>query len=298
MTNVTSTSSASTPQPETARRGRNQGDAAHRTRRTIPGTLIAGLALSAAIVLAVIIIPALSPYDPSAEDVAAMLQPPSPAHPFGTDQLGRDLLTRVAAAGRIDLALMVGVEIAPFLIGTFAGLVAGYYGGRVGRAITLVSDALIAFPFYLLVAVVAFVTGTGVTGVFLTFLIMGWIIFARTVTGATASLAGAEWVASARVMGFSDLSIMLRQLLPNVLSQAVIVLVSDMVALLVAIVTLGYLGLGVAPPTPDWGTMIADGQSFLATRWWVSTLPGCAVVLVGVALALIGDGLNDMRRRA
>ena len=262
----------------------------------LPHTLIAGLALLAAIVLVAIIIPVVSPYDPIAEDIPSMLQPPSFAHPFGTDQLGRDLLVRVAAAGRVDLALMVGVELLPFLIGTCAGLVAGYYGGWPDRIITLLSDALIAFPFYLLVAVVAFVTGTGITGIFLTFLIMGWIIFARTVKGATASLAGAEWVDSARVMGFSDASILFRQLLPNVLSQAVIVLVSDMVALLVAIVTLGYLGLGVRPPTPDWGTMIADGQSFLATRWWVSTLPGAAVVLVGIALALIGDGLNDMRR--
>lgn len=262
------------------------------------GTLAAGLALLAALALAVILIPTLSPYDPVAQDVDAMLLPPSLAHPFGTDQLGRDLLTRVAAAGRVDLALMVGVEAAPFVIGTAAGLVAGYYGGWADRAVTLLSDALIAFPFYLLVAVVAFVTGSGVAGVFLTFLIMGWIIFARTVKGATASLAGAEWVESARVMGFSDLSILTRQMLPNVLAQAVTVLVSDMVALLVAIVTLGYLGLGIAPPTPDWGTMIADGQSFLATRWWVSTLPGCAVVLVGIALALIGDGLNDLGRRA
>lgn len=262
------------------------------------GTLAAGLALLAALALAVILIPTLSPYDPVAQDVDAMLLPPSLAHPFGTDQLGRDLLTRVAAAGRVDLALMVGVEAAPFVIGTAAGLVAGYYGGWADRAVTLLSDALIAFPFYLLVAVVAFVTGTGVAGVFLTFLIMGWIIFARTVKGATASLAGAEWVESARVMGFSSLSILTRQMLPNVLAQAVTVLVSDMVALLVAIVTLGYLGLGIAPPTPDWGTMIADGQSFLATRWWVSTLPGCAVVFVGIALALIGDGLNDLGRRA
>ncbi|MBT1173202.1 ABC transporter permease [Bifidobacterium sp. MA2] len=263
-----------------------------------PRTLVAGLVLLALIVLAVALIPILSPYDPIAEDIAAMLQPPSPVHPFGTDQLGRDILTRVAAAGRIDLALMVGVEAAPFVIGTAAGLVAGFYGGWPDRVITLLSDALIAFPFYLLVAVVAFVTGTGMKGIFLTFLIMGWIIFARTVKGATASLASAEWVESARVMGFSDWSILTRQMLPNVLSQAVAVLVSDMVALLVAIVTLGYLGLGIAPPTPDWGTMIADGQSFLATRWWVSTLPGCAVVLVGIALALIGDGLNDARRDA
>ncbi|PLS24481.1 ABC transporter permease [Bifidobacterium imperatoris] len=264
----------------------------------LPRTLVAGVALLIAIVLAVLIIPLVSPYDPTAEDISSMLQPPSFVHPFGTDQLGRDLLVRVAAAGRVDLALMVGVELMPFIIGTAAGLIAGYYGGWPNRVITLLSDALIAFPFYLLVAVVAFVTGTGITGIFLTFLIMGWIIFARTVKGATASLAVAEWVESARVMGFSDASILVHQMLPNVLSQAVIVLVSDMVALLVAIVTLGYLGLGVTPPTPDWGTMIADGQSFLSTRWWVSTLPGCAVVLVGIALALIGDGLNDARRQA
>lgn len=282
--------------------GETKEDTARRRRAfptfpALPPLLTVGLLALLAIVLAVVLIPVLSPYDPTREDVAAMLQPPSFAHPFGTDQLGRDILVRVAAAGRIDLALMVGAEAAPFVIGTAAGLVAGYRGGWWDRAVTLLSDTLIAFPFYLTVAVVAFVFGAGVRGVVLTFLIVGWVVFARSVKGVTASLAHAEWVESARVMGFSDTSVMARQLLPNVLPQALVVFATDMVALLVSIVTLGYLGLGIAPPTPDWGTMIADGQSFLATRWWLSTLPGCVVVLVGLALAMVADGLNELGRR-
>ena len=259
--------------------------------------LTAGILLLAAMVLFVLLVPALSPYDPLKEDVSAMLRQPSWAHPFGTDQLGRDMFTRVAAAGRIDMLLMVAVEVPPFLIGIAAGLLAGYHGGWWDRLITLLSDTLIAFPFYLTVAVVAFVLGEGVRGIFLTYLIMGWIVFARSAKGAAASLAHAEWVDSARVMGFGDASILIRQLLPNVMPQALVVLATDMVALLVAIVTLGYLGLGIASPTPDWGTMISDGQSFLATRWWISTLPGCAVVVIGIALALVADGLNDLGRR-
>lgn len=260
-------------------------------------SLVAGAAMLAVLVLLAVLIPWLSPYDPSAQDLSAFLQPPSAEHWLGTDQLGRDLFTRLIYAARTDLTIMVLAEIVPFCLGILLGMLAGYYGGWVNTVISLITDTLIAFPFYLLVIIVAFASGAGQKGIYITFILVGWIVFARVVKGHTASLRKQEWVASAETLGLSGPRILFRHLLPNVLPQAVVVLMTDMVGLLVAIVTLGYLGIGITPPTPDWGTMISDGRPFITTAWWLSAVPGFAVVYTGIALSLVGDGLADLWRK-
>ncbi|MBU5673570.1 ABC transporter permease [Paenibacillus brevis] len=260
-------------------------------------TLLGGIIMLAILVLLAILIPVISPYDPSAQDLRAFLQPPSADHWLGTDQLGRDLFTRLIYAARTDLSIMVLAEIIPFCTGIFLGMLAGYYGKWMDNIISLVTDTFIAFPFYLIVIIVAFASGAGQRGIFITFMLVGWIVFARVTRGVTVSLRQQEWVASAQTLGLSGIRIMFRHILPNVLPQAVVVLMTDMVGLLVAIVTLGYLGIGIAPPTPDWGTMISDGQSFITTAWWLSAMPGLAVVYTGIALSLVGDGLADLWRR-
>lgn len=260
-------------------------------------TLMAGIIMLAVLVLLAMLIPVISPYDPSAQDLRAFLQPPSADHWLGTDQLGRDVFTRLIYAARTDLSIMVLAEIVPFCTGIFLGMLAGYYGKWIDNIISLVTDTFVAFPFYLIVIIVAFASGAGQRGIFITFMLVGWIVFARVTRGVTVSLRQQEWVASAQTLGLSGIRIMFRHLLPNVLPQAVVVLMTDMVGLLVAIVTLGYLGIGIAPPTPDWGTMISDGQSFITTAWWLSAMPGLAVVYTGIALSLIGDGLADLWRR-
>ncbi|MFE4712743.1 MULTISPECIES: ABC transporter permease [unclassified Paenibacillus] len=241
--------------------------------------------------------PFITPFDPSEQNLYAILQPPSSEHWLGTDQLGRDLFTRLIYAARTDLKIMVLAEIIPFCTGIFLGMLAGYYGKWVDTVISLVTDTFIAFPFYLIVIIVAFASGAGQKGIYITFILVGWIVFARVTRGLSASFRKQEWVASAQTMGIPGVKIILRHLLPNVLPQAVVVLMTDMVGLLVAIVTLGYLGIGIAPPTPDWGTMISDGQSFITTAWWLSAVPGIAVVYTGIALSLVGDGLADLWRR-
>ncbi|OBZ10827.1 nickel ABC transporter permease [Bacillus sp. FJAT-27264] len=241
--------------------------------------------------------PFITPFEPSEQNLYAILQPPSPEHWLGTDQLGRDLFTRLIYAARTDLKIMVLAEIIPFCTGIFLGMLAGYYGKWVDTIISLVTDTFIAFPFYLIVIIVAFASGAGQKGIYITFILVGWIVFARVTRGLSASFRKQEWVASAQTMGIPGVKIILRHLLPNVLPQAVVVLMTDMVGLLVAIVTLGYLGIGIAPPTPDWGTMISDGQSFITTAWWLSAVPGIAVVYTGIALSLVGDGLADLWRR-
>ncbi|WP_256972628.1 ABC transporter permease [Saccharibacillus sp. O23] len=264
--------------------------------RRIPALMAGGVMLLLLILLAVFI-PWISPFDPTAQDLSSFLQPPSAEHWLGTDQLGRDLFTRLIYAARTDLGIMVLAEIIPFCSGIAIGLLAGYYGGWVNTIVSLVTDTFIAFPFYLIVIIVAFASGAGAKGIYITFVLVGWIVFARVSRGLAASLREQEWIASAQTLGLPGWRILLRHLLPNILPQAVVVLMTDMVGVLVAIVTLGYLGIGIAPPTPDWGTMIADGQSFMTTAWWLSAVPGFAVVYTGIALSLLGDGLADLWRR-
>lgn len=260
-------------------------------------SLLVGMIMFAALILLTVFIPYISPYDPSEQNLSAFLQPPSAVHWLGTDQLGRDLFTRLIYAARTDLKIMVLAEIIPFCIGVFLGMLAGYYGKWIDTVITLLSDTLIAFPFYLIVIIVAFASGAGERGIYITFILVGWIVFARVVRGLSASFRNQEWVASAQTLGLPGVRIILRHLLPNVLPQAVVVLMTDMIGLLVAIVTLGYLGIGITPPTPDWGTMISDGQPFITTAWWLSAVPGFAVVYTGIALSLLGDGLADIWRK-
>ncbi|RAW16755.1 ABC transporter permease [Paenibacillus taichungensis] len=260
-------------------------------------TLLVGSVMFAVLIILAVIIPWVSPYDPSEQNLSAFLQPPSAEHWLGTDQLGRDLFTRLIYAARTDLSIMVLAEIVPFCMGVFLGMLAGYYGKWIDKVISLVTDTLIAFPFYLIVIIVAFASGAGERGIYITFMLVGWIVFARVVRGLSASYRKQEWIASAQTLGLPGIRIILRHLLPNVLPQAIVVLMTDMVGLLVAIVTLGYLGIGIAPPTPDWGTMISDGQSFITTAWWLSAVPGFAVVYTGIALSLVGDGLADVWRK-
>jgi peptide/nickel transport system permease protein len=157
-------------------------------------------------------------------------------------------------------------------------------------------DVLIAFPFYVLVIGLVFVVGTGTRGIYIAFGIADWVVYARTVRSATLLVRDADYVAAARVGGLSDARILLRHVLPNVVTQAVVYIMTDVVLVIVAVVTLGYLGLGVQPPTPDWGAMINDGRNFITSRWELATLPGIAVALTGLSLSLIGDGLADMLR--
>ncbi len=259
-------------------------------------TLYLGAAMLAALVLLALLAPVICRYDPTAQDLYAVLQAPGRAHPLGTDQLGRDMLSRILYAARVDLRLMVLAEIAPFLIGVFLGMLSGYYGGRAAWIIGLATDTFIAFPYYLLVIVVAFAVGAGEKGIFITFLLVGWLVYARVARGVTGGLRGSEWLEAARMLGYSDLRILWREIFPNVLPQAVVVLMTDMAGLLVMIVTLGYLGIGIAPPTPDWGTMIAEGQGFITSAWWLSVAPGLMVVYTGIALSCLGDGLADLWR--
>ncbi|QIK63931.1 ATP-binding cassette domain-containing protein [Leucobacter viscericola] len=259
-------------------------------------TLLAGSLLFAVIVLLAVLAPVLAPYSPSAQNLSGGLLPPSPEHWFGTDQLGRDVLSRMLFAAQTDLRIALVAAAAPFVIGVAVGLISGYFGGATDWVASRVTDTVIAFPFYVIVIAIVFAVGAGEAGIVVAFALVGWTGYARVLRAMTAALRDSGWVQAARGGGLSHTRVLLRHILPNVLPQALVLLASEIVLIMVAVVTLGYLGLGIQPPTPDWGTMIADSQQFITTNWWLSTFPGLAVVLTGVALSLLGDGLGDVLR--
>ena len=265
------------------------------TPRRYP-TLIAGVTLLVLILLAVLIGPLFTHYGANSQDLTAILEGPSWHHLLGTDQLGRDELTRLLYAGRTDLKVGVLAVLFPFCFGTAVGTLAGFYGGALDFVVMRVVDVLVAFPFYVLVIALVFVLGTGTRGIYIAFGIADWVVYARTVRAATLVVREAEYVSAARVGGLGDLQILIRHVLPNTISQAIVYIMTDIVLVIVAVVTLGYLGLGAQPPTADWGTMINDGQAFITSHWTLSTLPGIAVVITALALSLIGDGLASVLR--
>ena len=257
---------------------------------------VAGVAIIGVIVLLAILAPLVTWHDPIQQDLTAGLQGSSWNHPFGTDELGRDVWSRLVYGARTDLQVAFLAVLFPFVLGTAIGLVAGYFGRWFDTVTNWLVNIVVAFPFYVLVIALVFALGSGTRNIYIAITIVGWVSYARIVRGEVVVAKRREYVLAARAAGLSHGRIMLRHLLPNVITQAIVFAMSDIVLVILAIVTLGYLGLGVPPPTPDWGSMTFDGQTFLTTHWQLSTIPGLAVVITGLGLSLIGDGLADLLR--
>ncbi len=272
------------------------GAGAKRVRWYRTPTLVAGLTVMGIIVAMALLAPLLSSHDPVRQDLSATLLGPSGSHPLGTDQLGRDVWARLLYGARVDLRVAFLAVLFPFCIGTVLGCLAGYYGRWIDTVIMRLVDVVVAFPFYVLIIALVFALGPGVRSIYIAITMVGWVSYARIVRGEILVAKRQDYVAAAQSAGFSDLRVIARHLLPNVITQAVVFAMSDIVLDILAIVTLGYLGLGVPPPTPDWGSMISEGQTFLTTHWQLSTIPGIAVVATGLGLSLLGDGLADLLR--
>lgn len=258
--------------------------------------LMAGLILLAIILFLVLAAPLLTSYNPDTQNISAALQGFSSRHLLGTDQEGRDTFTRLLYGGRTDLQVAFLAVLFPFVLGTVLGSLAGYFGGWVDMIIMRLVDIVVAFPFFVLIIALVFVLGPGQKSIYIAITLVGWVSYARIIRGEILVAKRQEYVLAAQAGGLSNLRIMGRHLLPNVVTQAIIYAMSDIVQDILAIVTLSYLGLGIQPPTPDWGTMISDGQNFITTHWQLTTIPGLAVVVTGLALSLIGDGLADLLR--
>ena len=259
-------------------------------------SFVAGISILGLIVLAALLAPLITQHNPTDQDLLHTLAGPSSSHWLGTDDLGRDVWSRLAYGARTDLRVAFLAVIFPFTIGTVLGLVSGYYGGWIDTTTNWLVNVVVAFPFFVLIIALVFALGPGTRSIYIAITLVGWVSYTRIIRGEVLVAKRRDYVLAARAAGLSDRRILFRHLLPNVVTQAIVFACSDVVLDILAIVTLGYLGLGVQPPTPDWGRMIADGQTFLTTHWELSTIPGIAIVITALGLSLLADGLADLLR--
>ena len=237
--------------------------------------------------------PILSPHDASAQDLARRLEGPSLQHPFGLDELGRDILTRIASGARISLLVGVAVVSVSSVLGMLFGSIAGYFGGRVDDAISRVIDVLMAFPGILLAIALVAVLGPSLANVVLALSLIGWVGYARLVRGQALRARELEFVQAARALGARSSRIVIRHVLPTALPAVVVQATLGMAGAIIAEASLSFLGLGVQPPTPSWGTMLDAGRSHLFDAPHLTIFPGVAIALLVLGFNFVGDGLRD-----
>lgn len=240
---------------------------------------------------------AVAPYDPDAFDYMALLSPPTLEHPFGTDNFGRDILSRTIWAARIDLQIAVFATLFPALFGTLVGSVIGYVGGVPDAIFRRVVDVAITIPFLVLVIAIVAALGPGLLNMYIAISAVGWIVYARLVRGEILAQRRLDYAAAGQVMGYGAPRILFRHLLPNAISPILVYWMTDMALAILLGSSLGYLGLGAQPPTSEWGVLIADGKNFMSTAWWMTIFPGAAIVLAGTGFSLLGDSLAGWLRR-
>jgi peptide/nickel transport system permease protein len=296
MTAVSPTGSVSAP-ARAARRG---------ARSAVPRALlrnrlaVAALAVLAVMVLLALLAPLVAPYDPDAQDLLMRLRPPcwlhggDSSHLLGTDELGRDMLSRVIYGTRVSLLVGAGAALLAGVAGTAAGLASGYLGGWTDRILMRLADVQLAFPAILLALAVVGFLGSGLWYVILVLGLTGWVSYARVVRSEVLSLRSREFVTEARAIGATGAAIMRRHLLPNVMAPLATIGTLQVATAIVAEASLSYLGLGVPKSTVTWGGMLADGQLYLGTSWWVAVFPGLALMLTSLAVNLTGDALRDV----
>lgn len=254
-------------------------------------TLKLGLVLLAIIVAMALFAPFVAPFDPEAQDFDAILLPPSLVHLFGTDNLGRDIFSRVIWGARLDLTAGFVMTFVPMTYGVLIGAYAGYRGGWVDRIVGGVVDVAIAFPFLVMIIVVVAVLGPGIQTIYISVFLLAWTMYARLARADMMVERAKDYMLAARVLGYPTWIVVFRHGLPNAIASSIVFAMSDFILNILLLSGLSFIGLGIQPPTPEWGAMIADGKEFILQAWWICTMPGLAVVLTGTALSLIGDGL-------
>lgn len=263
-------------------------------RMDLPLPLKLGFGIIAAALLLAIFAPWVAPFDPITHDTPNALQPPSLAHLFGTDNFGRDVFSRVIWAIRVDLQIGFFGVLFPFLIGTVIGLASGYIGGLTDTIFMRIVDIVLAFPFLVLMLAIIAILGPGILSFYIAIALVGWVSYARLVRAQTLVLKHADFVTAAKSLGFSHARIMLRHVLPNALVASIVFSMSDIVLVILGGAAVSYLGLGVQPPTAEWGIMIAEGQNFITTAWWITTFPGLALVVLAFGFSMAADGLGEL----
>ena len=259
------------------------------------GLAVTGLAVVVALVAVAALAPALAHHDAVARQVLAdRLQGFSRAHPFGTDQLGRDILTRVLFGARITLTIVALVSAIVVPVGLVIGLCAGYLGGWVDAVLMRLTDIFLAFPRLILALAFASALGPGIENAIVAIALTTWPPYARLARAEAMTLRRSEFVLASELQGASPLRVLWSQILPLCLSSVIIRLTLDMAGIILTAAGLGFLGLGAQPPAPEWGAMVSTGRSVLLDQWWVATIPGIAILVVSLGFNLLGDGLRDL----
>ena len=274
------------------------GTGVSRARRRIGpnAVLIVGLSLLGLLLLACYGAPLFTHWSPAQLDQNAILKAPSSRHWFGTDQFGRDIFARTLYAGRVDFLIGIVLVGVALVVGTLVGMVSAWLGGVIDAIVQRLVVIGFAFPFLVLVISVVGLRGPGLSSLFIAVSFVAWIFYARLVRSEVLVLKTSNYMLAARTSGFSTARVLVFHLLPNIVNQVLLYATSDFVYAVLLGASVSYLGLGVQPPTPEWGAMVQAGQNFVATQWWISFFPGLAIVLMGLAFALIGDSLADKWR--
>jgi len=263
----------------------------------LPTKIWVGAAILTLFVLVALLAPLLAPHDPLQLDPANRLAAPTAAHLLGTDELGRDVLSRLIYATRVDLPIGFLGAFLPALVGIALGLVAGFSGGFVDSIIMRIADVVQAFPSYILIIVLVFVLGQGVTSILVAFTILAWVVYARLIRTEVLRVRDLDYIHAARLGGIPRLRILRVHLFPNVIGQILVYFPSDILFATLALAAFSFLGLGIPPPTAEWGAMIAAGQPYLRDQWWLATVPGLVIVALGLGLSLLGEGAEERLRQ-
>ena len=253
-----------------------------------------GLFIIVAFVVLSLIAPLLAPYSPSAQDLGNRLAPPSFAHWLGTDELGRDILSRILFGGRVTLGMVIAVVVLVAPIGLFIGCIAGYFGGIVDTVLMRVTDVFLAFPRLILALAFVAALKPGVESAVLAIALTAWPPYARLARAETMTLRNSDFIAAAKLTGAMPFRIILRHIMPLCVPSVIVRITLDMSSIIITAASLGFLGMGAQPPSPEWGAMIATAKRFIFEQWWVATIPGIAIFLVSLAFNFLGDGLRDV----
>ncbi len=258
------------------------------------GLAMTGLIIVALLVLCAICAPLLAPYDPTTQELANRLSVPTAAHWLGTDELGRDVLSRLLFGARVTLGMVIAVVITVAPFGLAIGCIAGYYGGIADTILMRVTDVFLAFPRLILALAFVAAIHPGVTSAVIAIALTTWPPYARLARAETLTIRSADFIAAVRLTGASSGRIVLRHIAPLCLGSLIVRVTLDMSAIILFAASLGFLGMGAQPPSPEWGTMIATARRFFLDQWWVPLMPGIAIFVASLAFNLLGDGLRDV----
>ena len=257
-------------------------------------TLVIGIIIIISWIIIAIFASFISPFDPNTLYLDNTFQYPNLIHFFGTDNYGRDIFSRVIHGSRLDLQMAFIGVVFPFIIGNFIGLLSGYFGGIIDSIIMRLLEITMSFPFFVLVIAIVSILGPGLKSFYIALALVGWVSYARLSRSQVLIVKNLDYILAAKTLGYGNMRIIFSHMLPNSMTPSLVFSMTDAILVVLLGSALSYLGLGVQPPTSEWGVMIAEGQIFITSSWWMCLFPGLAIVLLALGFSLCADGLATM----